>query len=194
MSNNTSLKIELPDLLRALPTASINLTTRRLIDWQLHTMVRPSEAAGTRWCEIDWDHRLWNIPAERMKKKRPHTVPLTDQTIQILERMQPISGNREYVFTSHRNPTSHTHPSTTNVAIKRLGYKGKLVAHGLRSKASTTLNEYEFNPDVIEAALAHIDPNATRRAYNRAEYIEQRRAMMEWWSTHIDEASRPGTV
>jgi integrase len=179
---------ELPELIRALSTININLTTRHLIDWQLHTMVRPSEAAGTRWSEIDWNDKLWNIPAERMKKRRPHIVPLTAQTTHILQSMLPISGDREYVFTSHRDPRTHTNRQTANTAIGRTDYKGKLVSHGLRSLASTTLNENNFNPDVIEAALAHIDPNETRRTYNRAEYIEQRRTMMEWWSNHIEQA------
>lgn len=178
----------LPDFLKALTNASINKTTRHLIEWQLHTMVRPSEAAGTRWDELDLNTGVWNIPAQRMKKKRPHTVPLSPQAIAILETMRPISGHRDHVFPSHRNPRNHTHPYTANMAIKRMGYGGKLVAHGLRSLASTTLNEQGFNHDIVEAALAHVDPNGTRAAYNHAKYIERRRTMMEWWSNFIERA------
>lgn len=179
---------ELPEFLNTLQYASIKLVTRCLIEWQLHTMTRPNEAAGAKWSEIDVDNKLWIIPAERMKKKREHTIPLTEQTIQILERIKPISGHREYIFPADRTPTNHVNEQTANAAIKRMGYQGKLVAHGLRSIASTTLNEQGFDPDVIEAALAHVDKNEVRRAYNRAEYLERRRVMMAWWSEHIEQA------
>jgi len=113
-----------------------------------------------------------------MKKNRAHTVPLPAQAIEILDKMRPISNNREYVFVSHRDPKRHTHAHTVNVAIKRMGYGGKLVAHGLRALANTTLNEQGFEGDIAEAALAHIDKNETRRAYNRAEYLDRRKEMM----------------
>jgi integrase len=179
---------ELPEFLKTLNYASIKLVTRCLIEWQLHTMVRPSEAAGARWLEIDFKNSLWIIPIERMKKAREHTVPLTEQSLEILQRLQPISGHREYIFPSDRNPRKHTNESTANAAIKRMGYHKRLVAHGLRSLASTTLNDQGFNGDVIEAALAHVDKNEVRRAYNRAEYIERRLVMMVWWSKHIKQA------
>jgi len=173
---------EIPAFLKDLENASIQHTTRALMEWQLHTMVRPSEAAGTRWEEIDFKSKLWTIPAERMKKKLSHSVPLTQQAIEILERMKPFSEKRVHIFPSERNPRNHTNPSTANMALKRMGYGGRLVAHGFRSIASTTLNEEGFNPDIIEAALSHVDSNEVRKAYNRAEYIEKRRDMMNWWS------------
>ena len=184
---------ELPTFLKDLKNASIQHTTRALIEWQLHTMVRPSEAAGTKWEEIDFKNKLWIIPAERMKKKRSHSVPLTKQAIKILERMKPLSEKRVYIFPSERNPRSHTNPSTPNVALKRMGYRGRLVAHGFRSIASTTLNEEGFNPDIIEAALAHVDSNEVRKAYNRAEYIEKRRDMMSWWSDLLTDTTTNNT-
>ncbi len=188
--NQPTLKPEqLPDLMKALTTASIKRITRYLIEWQLNTMVRPSEAAGTRWDEIDLENKVWNVPAERMKKKRPHTVPLSPQAINLLRAMKPISGHREYVFPADRDPRKHANPQTANMALKRMGFKAMLVAHGLRALASTTLNEQGFNPDVIEAALAHVDSNEVRAAYNRAEYLEQRRVMMNWWSKHIEQAA-----
>ena len=122
-------------------------------------MVRPSEAASVKWVEINIKNKLWHIPAEQMKKKRPHIVPLTDQTLNLLRAIKPISGHREYIFPADRDPKKHANESTANAAIKRIGYKDKLVAHGLRSLASTTLNEQGFDADVIEAALAHIDSN-----------------------------------
>jgi len=180
---------QLTDLMKTLSTASIKLTTRCLIEWQLHTMVRPSEAAGTRWDEIDIDNCLWNIPGERMKGKKPHSVPLSAQSIELLELMRPISSTSEYVFPSDRNRKKHTNAQTANMALKRMGFDKQLVAHGFRALASTTLNEQGFDPYVIESALAHIDKNDVRASYNRAEYLERRRVMMAWWSEHIEKAS-----
>ena len=185
----TILPSQLPALLKKLSTASIKLTTRCLIEWQLHTMVRPSEAAGTRWDEIDIESALWNIPPERMKKKRAHAVPLTPQALALLEVIRPLNGRSEYVFTGDRNFNKPTNSSTANMALKRMGYKGVLVAHGLRALASTTLNEQGIDPDLIEACLAHVDKNEVRAAYNRAEYIVRRKEVMCWWSDHIEKAA-----
>ena len=182
---------ELPQLMKDISYASIKLVTRYLIEWQLHTMVRPSEAAGAKWSEIDFEQKLWTIPAERMKKKREHLVPLTDQTLEILERLKPISGHREYLFPADRDPRRHINEQTANMALKRMGYEKRLVAHGLRALASTTLNQHGFDPDVVEAALAHIDKNEVRRAYNRADYLERRRVMMDWWSTKVVSIDAP---
>jgi integrase len=180
---------QLPSLLQALTQASIKLTTRCVIEWQLHTMVRPGEAAGTRWDEINIKKRLWSIPAARMKSKKAHTVLLSPQSIALLALMKPLSAHSDFVFPSDRDPKDHTHPQTANTALKRMGFHNKIVAHGLRALASTTLNEQGFDPDLIEAALAHTGKNAVRNAYNRAEYIERRRPMMQWWSEHIDRAA-----
>ena len=181
---------ELPVFISKVANASIKLTTRCLIEWQLHTMVRPGEAAGTRWDEINFDSEIWSIPAGRMKKKRPHVVPLTKQALKLLEVMRPISGHREYVFPSDRNPKTHANPYSANVALKRMGFHKKLVAHGLRSIASTALNEHGFDPDIIESALAHVDRNQVRAAYNRTDYLERRKKMMAWWSSHIEESGK----
>lgn len=121
------------------------------------------------------------IPAERMKAKRQHIVPLSPQAIDILEMMKPISANREHVFPSRNDPKQPMNSQTANAALKRIGYGGKLVAHGLRSIASTALNEQGFSADVIEAALAHIDKNEVRRAYNRSTYLNRRIEIMKWW-------------
>lgn len=180
---------DLPILMKALNTASIKIVTRCLIEWQLHTMVRPGEAAGTRWEEIDFDKRLWTIPPARMKKKREHVVPLTEQAIQLLMLIKPISGHRDFVFPGDRNPRTHMNESTANMALKRMGFDKKLVAHGLRSLASTTLNEQGHDPDVIESALAHVDKNTVRSAYNRADYLKRREKLMCWWSDHIEQAA-----
>lgn len=185
---------ELPELIKALTKASLKFTTRCLIEWQLQTMTRPGEAAGTTWDEIDFENALWKIPAERMKRKRPHIVVLSQQSLAILEQMRPISGNRDHVFPGTRNPKQHMHPYTANMALKRMGFGGRLVAHGFRSIASTVLNEQDFDPDVIEAALSHVSGNEIRNIYNRAEYLERRRVMMQWWSDHIDDATTTNTT
>lgn len=180
----------LPELMRALSLASIMKVTRCLVEWQLHTMTRPIEAATAKWEDINTDEQTWVIPAERMKMKKPHTIPLSPQALSLLELLKPISGHREYIFPSHRDPKSHANSQSVNMALKRMGFNGQLVSHGLRALASTTLNEKgSFDPDVIEAALAHVDKNEVRRAYNRAEYLHRRREMMNWWSEHIEKAS-----
>ena len=176
---------ELPKLMRSPVMSNLSVPTRCLIEWQLLTLVRPSEASGARWVEIDLDAKLWTIPAERMKAKREHIVPLSPQALEILEVMKPISAHREYVFPSRNNPKQPMNSQTANAAIKRIGYGGKLVAHGLRSIASTAMNEAGFNADVIEAALAHTDKNEVRRAYNRSTYLEKRITLMDWWGTEV---------
>jgi len=176
---------ELPELMRSLIMSNLSITTRCLIEWQLLTLVRPSEASGTQWEEIDFDLNLWVIPAERMKAKREHIVPLSEQALEILKVMRPLSANRQYVFPSRNDPKQPMNSQTANAALKRIGYGGKLVAHGLRSIASTALNEANFNADVIEAALAHSDRNEVRRAYNRSTYLSQRKDLLEWWGRYV---------
>ncbi|EAN6323978.1 tyrosine-type recombinase/integrase [Salmonella enterica] len=176
---------ELPKLMRSLIMSNLSVSTRCLIEWQLLTLVRPSKASGARWVEIDLDAKLWTIPAERMKAKREHIVPLSPQALDILEVMKPISAHREHVFPSRNDPKQPMNSQTANAALKRIGYGGKLVAHGLRSIASTALNEAGFNPDVIEAALAHSDKNEVRRAYNRSTYLLKRIELMNWWGELI---------
>ena len=179
---------ELPELLQVLSSASIKRTTRSLIEWQLHTMTRPAEAAGTRWEEIDFEEKVWIIPAERMKKRKEHRIPLTKQMLLILESIKPISAHREYVFPADRDPKTHTNSQTANMALKRMGFENRLVSHGLRSIASTVLNEQGFDRDLVESALAHVDANQVRSAYNRTDYLERRREMMQWWSDYIEKA------
>ncbi|EAA6340272.1 MULTISPECIES: integrase domain-containing protein [Enterobacteriaceae] len=176
---------ELPRLMRSLVMSNLSVPTRCLIEWQLLTLVRPSEASGARWAEIDLDAKLWTIPAERMKAKREHIVPLSPQALDILEIMKPISRHREYVFPSRNDPKQPMNSQTANAALKRIGYGGKLVAHGLRSIASTAMNEAGFNADVIETSLAHSDKNEVRKAYNRSTYLEQRKDLMNWWGERV---------
>lgn len=180
---------ELPELMVAVANASIKRTTRCLIEWQLHTMTRPSEAATTSWADIDLDKKIWTIPAERMKKRRIHVIPLTEHAIALLETIKPYSGHREYVFPADRDPRDHCNSQTANMALKRMGFEGRLVSHGMRSIASTILNEHGWESELIEVALAHVDKDGVRSTYNKADYIERRRPMMIWWSEHIQHAA-----
>lgn len=180
---------ELGKLMNDISYASIKLVTRCLLEWQLHTMTRPSESAKAQWSEIDFENQLWTIPAERMKMRLEHKVPLTPQTIEILTRLKPMTGDRKYLFPSYIDHNKHCNVESANKVLSRMGYKNKLVAHGLRALASTTLNEQGHDPDVIEATLSHVDKNEVRRAYNRAEYLERRRVLMCWWSQHIETAT-----
>ncbi|MEA7025474.1 integrase domain-containing protein, partial [Salmonella enterica subsp. enterica serovar Anatum] len=184
---------QLPQLMQTMRTASISLSTRCLFMWQLLTITRPVEAAEARWEEVDIEAREWKIPAARMKMNRDHTVPLSDEAIAILEMMKPLSGNREFIFPSRIKPNKPMNSQTVNASLKRAGFGGVLVSHGLRSIASTALNEQGFPPDVIEAALAHVDKNEVRRAYNRSDYLEPRRPMMQWWADFI-EAADAGSI
>ena len=179
---------ELPELMKAISYSNITLVTRCLLEFQLHTMVRSSEAAKASWDEIDFENMLWVIPAERMKMKVKHTVPLTQQVLNLLELVKPLTGERKYIFPADRHPNQPSGSERANKALQRIGFKGRLVAHGMRSLASTTLNEKGFDGDVIEAALAHQEENEVRRAYNRSQYLERRQKLMYWWSEHIEQA------
>lgn len=108
--------------------------------------------------------------------------------------MKPLSGNREFIFPSRIKPNQPMNSQTVNASLKRAGFGGVLISHGLRSIASTTLNEQAFPPDVIEAALAHVDKNEVRRAYNRSDYLEQRRPMMQWWANFVQAADRGSII
>jgi len=173
-------------------TAHIILPTRCLFMWQLLTITRPAEAAEARWDEIDLEAREWKIPATRMKMNRDHTVPLSDEAIALLDMMKPLSGNREFIFPSRIKPTKPMNSQTVNASLKRAGFGGVIVSHDPRSIASTALNEQGFPPDVIEAAVAHVDKKEAHRAYNRSDYLEQRRPMMQWWVALVMVADRGG--
>ncbi|MDG3409868.1 tyrosine-type recombinase/integrase [Vibrio sp. Vb2110] len=166
---------------------SIQDKTKLLLLWQLHTISRPKEAARTRWRDIDFDKQCWTIPAEEMKRRREHRVPLTKQAINILEKIKAHSIGKDFVFPSERNPDGHISVYTANAALKRsLGFKGELVAHGLRAIASTALHEHGFDTLHIEACLSHMDKNVTRASYNRSDFFEQRKEIMCWWSDYIE--------
>jgi integrase len=125
---------------------------------------------------------------KQWEERKDHVIPLTNQSLSLLIQMKPFSGHLEYVFPNQRNRESHASADSATKALSKMGLKGKQTAHGMRTMASSTLNEEQFNPDVIEAALHHLDPNEQRRTYNRTDYFKQRRVMMEWWSNRIEQA------
>ncbi len=189
--SHPSVKPELlPWLLKKINAAEIKLVTRCLIDWQLHIMIRPNEAASAEWSDIDINKKIWVVSEDNMKTKK-HIVPLTPQTLALLEILKPITGDSKFLFPSFRvtSKYGHINSETVNKAFRRMGLQNIQTAHGLRSIASTTLNEQGFDYDVIESALGHVDENEVRRAYNRTDYMERRRKIMAWWSNHIEECS-----
>lgn len=151
------------------------------------TFVRSGEIRGAKWEEIDFDKRLWKIPAERMKMRTPHLVPLARQTLELFKQVKAITHNNimGYVFPSQTNPRSTMSENTFLRAIEIMGYRGKTTGHGFRSTASTILNENSFRPDVIETQLAHCERDQVRAAYNHAEYLPERVKMMQWWADYI---------
>lgn len=140
------------------------------------------------WQEIDTDNAVWTIPAKRTKIRREHKAPLSKQAIEILQHLQKITRNSDLLFPSLRSASIPISENTMNAALRRLGYgQDEMTAHGFRSSASTLLNESgEWRPDVIERALAHVDPDSIRKAYARTEYWGERVKMMQWWADYLD--------
>lgn len=186
---------ELPAFLRDLETYDMRgrLITKLAIKLLLLTFVRSGELRGARWDEFNFEEKLWRIPAQRMKMKTEHLVPLSKQAINVLEKIRPISGQYDLVFPSERKRTHCMSDATLLRAIYRLGYDGNTagkthcVPHGFRATASSILNEQGFNPDAIERQLAHLERNSVRAAYtHHARYLDDRAKMMQWWADYLD--------
>lgn len=167
-------------------------TVRMALKFAPYVAVRPYNIRFARWKDMDFDARLWRIPAEEMKMKNEHLVPLTDSVLEILQEVRRFSGDGEYVFPSSRNPRSPLSDATLNKALTRMGYdRNRLVVHGFRAMFSTIANERsKFRPEVIEVQLGHRIGNEVSRAYNRAKYLEERKELMQWWSDYLDEQHR----
>lgn len=178
---------ELPQLLRALEASKSQPLTRLAVKLIALTFVRTTELIEAKWSEFDFDEKQWRIPAERMKMKSPHIVPLSRQAIHVLETLKPISGHCELVFP---NQNDHSKPMSNNTILKALelaGYKHRMTGHGFRGLASTALHEQGFDHQHIELQLAHQERNQVSAAYNHALYISQRTAMMQHWADYLDE-------
>jgi integrase len=152
-----------------------------------YVFVRPGELRQAAWSEVDLEGALWRIPAERMKAREAHLVPLSRQAVQILNELKPVTGAGRLLFPSLRSQERPISNNTLNAALRRLGYSiDEMVAHGFRSMASTCLNEQGWHPDLIELQLAHAERNQVRAAYNRAQRLEERRTMMQAWADYLD--------
>jgi integrase len=178
---------ELPGLLRAIEAASISSITRMAIKLMALTFVRTSELIGGRWDEIDFEGAQWRIPADRMKMKAPHIVPLSHQAVEALKTLQIITGTSGLMFPSQVAGKAGTMSNgTILVALKRMGYGGTMTGHGFRGLASTALHEQGFDHKHIELQLAHAERNEVSAAYNHALYLQQRTAMMQHWADYLD--------
>ncbi|MDR1508496.1 MAG: tyrosine-type recombinase/integrase [Synergistaceae bacterium] len=163
---------------------------RCAMKFQALTFVRPGELRMGEWAEINVPQAEWIIPAEKMKMRRPHIVPLSVQAFEILEEIKICTGHGRYIFPSARTPAGNRPMSENGIlaALRSMGYeKGVMTGHGFRSTASTLLNANGWNRDVIERQLAHQESNSVRASYNFAEYLPERRKMMQWWADYLDE-------
>ncbi|RFC32900.1 MAG: Integrase [Candidatus Nitrotoga sp. SPKER] len=182
---------ELPEFLRALAayqerakSSPIVFAATRLLAL---TFVRTGEVRGAQWSEFDLDAGLWVIPAERMKAREPHSIPLSRQAVEVIRSLHPLTGHLPALFPSRNRDGGTISENTVLKVIERIGYKGRMTGHGFRSIASTFLNNLgTIRPDMIEAQLAHGDKDQVRAAYNRADYIEYRKAMMQFWADTLD--------
>lgn len=177
---------ELPEFLQKLEVYKGMKQNQLAVKLLMLTMVRTKELRGALWSEIDFDKAEWRIPAERMKMRRPHIVPLSRQAIAILKELKIMNGGWQYVFPNPYRPIKHMSENGVLNVIYRMGYRGLTTGHGFRHTASTILNESGFNGDHIERQLAHVEANKVRGAYNHAEYLSDRRKMMQWWADHLD--------
>jgi len=150
------------------------------------TATRPGELRGARWDEVDMDAALWTIPAERMKMRQEHRVPLSRQALELLQSMQSLSGGRELIFPSPYYPSKPLSENTFNSAMARMGYKNLATAHGFRALFSTVTNETGWRADVIERQLAHKERNEVRAAYHRSTYMDERTKLLQWWADYLD--------
>jgi integrase len=186
---------DLPDFLKVLDGYKGALQTRIAIKLLMLTFVRPSELTGAAWVEFDLEAAEWRIPAERMKMSQPHIVPLSGQAVRLLKELQAEATNSPYLFPNERAPKSQPMArDTLSKALRSMGYQGRVTPHRFRTMASTLLNEMGFHPDWIERQLAHKETNKIRAAYNRAQYLAERRRMMQHWADYLDGMAKGGKV
>lgn len=192
---------DLGEFLTSLANSNITKITRLLIQWQLLTMTRPAEAATARYEDINEKEKIWTIYIQKGLKTsdegREHKITLSRQALAVLREIKTLSGGKRYLFPSIKNPATHINTQTANAAIKRMGYHGKLVAHGMRAIASTVLNEARtpeglrrFDKDLIEVALSHVNNDDVRMAYLRAEYLPHRFDMLQWWGDYVEQSAQ----
>lgn len=166
--------------------------TRCALLLMAYTFVRTGELRGAEWAEFDLDNALWRVPAARMKMGEEHVVPLSRQTLALLAELKPLTGHSPLLFPNERKLNTPMSENTILYALYRMGYHSRATGHGFRSSASTLLNELGSDADVIERQLAHQERNKVRAAYHRAEYLAERRSMMQRWADYVDELDRVG--
>jgi integrase len=164
--------------------------TRLAMKLMTFTFVRTSELIGARWEEFDIEAARWNIPAERMKMRTPHIVPLATQTIELLDTLRTLTGDSEWLFPGDRNAKKPMSNNTILKGLERMGYKGRMTGHGFRGLASTVLHEQGYAHEHIELQLAHAPRNAVSAAYNHALYLEPRTRMMQDWADFLEQTQR----
>ncbi|RMO71327.1 tyrosine-type recombinase/integrase [Pseudomonas syringae group genomosp. 3] len=177
---------ELPELLERLETAQCDITSKIAIRLLALTAVRPGELRLAPWSEFDLDAATWTIPAARMKARRPHIVPLPRQAVALLRALHELTGTYPLAFPGRNNRARPMSENTVNKALSTMGYEGRQTGHGFRHLLSTSLNSRGYNRDWIERQLAHGDQDSIRDTYNHANYLEQRRGMMQAWADSID--------
>lgn len=174
-------------LLRAISEYDGQAVTQCALKLAPLVFVRPGELRKAEWLEVDLPNATWKIPAEKMKMKSPHIVPLSRQAIDVFKTLKPFTGHGHYVFPSLRSPLQPMSNNTINAALRRMGYsKDEMTGHGFRSMASTLLHEQGYPTDVIERQLAHAERNSVKAAYNHARHIPERRKMMQAWADYLD--------
>lgn len=188
---------DLPEFFERLNRDACYEMTKLGIKLVLFTWLRSAELRGGLWREINFDKREWIVPAARMKMKDrdDHLVPLSNQAIRTLERLKELAGKSPFIFPGRNNPEKVMSENTMTYALYGMGYRNKATVHGFRATASTIVNESGlFNPDAIERQLAHAEKDLIRAAYHRAEYVEERRRMMDWWGEYIERAEKKGLL
>lgn len=185
---------ELPHFIKDLAGYTGSVITKTATQIIMLTGVRTQEMRFARWEDIDFEKKLWEIPAEVMKMKRPHIVPLSDQVIALFKLIEPISKHLPLVFIGRNDPRKPISKESVNQVIELLGYKGRLTGHGFRHAMSTILHEEGFNSAWIETQLAHVDKNAIRGIYNHAQYLDGRREMMQWYANYISDLGKEDIV
>ena len=176
---------EIPEFLRALESYTGSKIVQIATKLLMITGVRTIELRAALWQEFDLDNAIWEIPAERMKMRRPHLVPLSTQALDLLNELKTMTGNYRYVFPGRNDPSKPMSEAAINQLIKRLGYGGRLTGHGFRHMMSTILHDAGFNSQYIELQLAHVDSNRIRGTYNHATFIEERRKMLNFFSSTL---------
>jgi integrase len=179
--------IEYAQLLRDIDNYRGEVTTKAAMQLLALCFQRTQEVRFAEWSQFDFDAALWRIPAEIMKMKQPHIVPMSKQVIAVLDGLRPLTGNGRLVFPSSISRERPISENTVTYALARMGYKGRMTGHGFRTSASTMLNEQGYRDDAIETQLAHGDRNQVRGAYNQALYLPERKIMMQKWADYLDQ-------